>query len=71
MIGCTKETFSSGGGEWLIYGTQGRSYVILHQIHPNTVVMFPMEVIMEYVASPTAINDDLILYIGLKNTVAL
>ena len=71
VIGYTKETFSSGGGEWLIYGTQGRSYSDTTS-NPSKYSCYVSNG-SDYgiYVSPTAINDDLILYIGLKNTVAL
>ena len=71
VIGYTKETFSSGGGEWLIYGTQGRSYSDTTS-NPTKYSCYVSDG-NDYgiYVSPTAINDDLILYIGLKNTVAL
>jgi hypothetical protein len=71
VIGYTKESFASGGGEWLIYGTTSRSYgdTISNPGSYSCYVINGND--YGFYISPTAINDDLILYIGLKNTVAL
>ena len=62
VIGYTKETFSSGGGEWLIYGTQGRSYSNTTS-NPSKYSCYVSNG-SDYgiYVSPTAINDDLMLY---------
>ena len=71
VIGYTKESFASGGGEWLIYGTTSRSYdnTVSNPGSYSSYVTNSSD--YGFYISPTAINDDLILYIGLKNTVAL